>query len=145
MNPENTYWINNFNTQLDPEKELQFKAWMQKLSQERGHDMSQDLIDYDLRGAFLNNVEGDTNTGHFTDKYKKPNHPSFSNESIYHGTPDPFGGKWEGGQWKEQNNQWTFAPSMSMMNKTHNWRDMYHYFRNNEPDVKLINPMGTGF
>ena len=48
--------------------------------------------------------------GHYTDKYKKPNHPSFSNESIY-STPQTPGGRWE-----FQNEHDTFTPSEYQVN-----------------------------
>ncbi len=48
--------------------------------------------DYDLRGAYAAGQTRD-GRGHMTDQFKKPNHPTFSNESQYaeHGTP----GHWD--------------------------------------------------
>jgi len=49
--------------------------------------------DYDMRGYFMGKITGDPAASssvdpsdlqlHFTDKWKMPNHPSFSNESMY--------------------------------------------------------------
>jgi hypothetical protein len=43
---------------------------------------------------------------HFSDKYKKPNHITFSEESIY-STPEKPGGKW----YKDANGKTHFKPS----------------------------------
>ena len=48
----------------------------------------------------------DVFTLHGTDKFKKPNHPTFSNESIYHGKNGFTGGKWE-----KTKDGWDFYPS----------------------------------
>jgi hypothetical protein len=39
---------------------------------------------YDLRGAFLRGLSSDPETGHLSDLYKLPGHPSFSDESVYY-------------------------------------------------------------
>ena len=48
--------------------------------------------------------------GHYTDKYKKPNHPTFSDESIYSNEQTP------GGKWGYQNGHDTFTPSEYQVN-----------------------------
>ena len=48
--------------------------------------------------------------GHYTDKYKKPNHPTFSDESIYSNEQTP------GGKWEYQNGHDTFTPSEYQVN-----------------------------
>lgn len=78
-----------YNTQLTPEQEQQYQQWVQTLPINLRSD-----YDYDLRGAWLNGDLPDQNY-HMTDKWKKPWHPTFSNESIY-STPQMTGGYWDG-------------------------------------------------
>lgn len=77
-----------YNTQLTPQQEQQYQKWVQTLPLNLRSD-----YDYDLRGAWLNGDLPDQNY-HMTDKWKKPWHATFSNESIY-STPDATGGNWE--------------------------------------------------
>jgi hypothetical protein len=54
--------------------------------------------DYDLRSAFDAGLTPDAN-GHWPDTFKRPNHPTFSNESIYAvGVNAAKAGHWEGVQ-----------------------------------------------
>lgn len=128
------YFKENFNTPLSNEDEKAFQRWLGLQNRLRGRDVSKDLSDYDLRGYWSNIGFRDTK-GHSPDTYKKPNHPTFSNESIYHGTDSPFG-KWEGGRWGEG----SFTPSKAMLEHTHNMVDLAHYFKFAEPDYKLKMP-----
>lgn len=54
-----------------------------------------DKTDYDYQGAFLAGLQRNLANGqHFTDQFKKPSHPTFSNESF-----NPLGfpaGHWQG-------------------------------------------------
>lgn len=77
----------NFNTRLEPGEEKDFERWRSRYAP---HDSG---MDYDLRGAFKAGVTPSAN-GHFPDTYKKPNHPTFSDQSNYarFGTP----GTWQG-------------------------------------------------
>ncbi len=78
----------SFDTALTPQEEVRFQAWKQRYAPKDSGE------DYDLRGAFKANLKPDPQTGHWPDTFKKPNHPTFSNESKYaqFGTP----GRWEG-------------------------------------------------
>ena len=80
----------SFDTKLDPQDELKFQAWKNvNAPKDSG-------ADYDLRGAFKAGLSPSQN-GHWPDTYKKPNHPTFSNESIYAtGANAAKAGKWEG-------------------------------------------------
>ena len=86
--PAPDYDATTFDTRLGPKNEASFQEWKKKYAhpQDTG-------ADYDLRGAFKAGVKPDAK-GHFPDTFKKPNHPTFSNESRYarFGTP----GHWEG-------------------------------------------------
>lgn len=80
-----------YNTQLTPEQETEYKAWAKQQGRER------DVENYDLRGAWLelqNGTMTEDERGHLGDKYKKPNHPTFSTESIYNGADGYQGGVW---------------------------------------------------
>ena len=65
------------NTKLTEIEERKFQRWLKKTGREG------DLVDYDLRGAWKENAK-ESAKGHLTDKFKKPNHPTFSVESIYY-------------------------------------------------------------
>lgn len=77
----------DFNTKLSSEDETKFQAWKQTYAPKDSGD------DYDLRGAYKAGLTPADN-GHWPDTYKKPNHPTFSDQSIYAGYGNP--GKWEG-------------------------------------------------
>jgi hypothetical protein len=83
---------NNYNTPLSFDEELKFQKHKAKYSpQDSGED-------YDERGAWLGGQVADQTKGeHGQDIWKKPNHPTFSDESQYAGHGKP--GKWlpEGG------------------------------------------------
>jgi hypothetical protein len=81
----------SYDTQLSPEEETQFKEWKAKYAPNDSGE------DYDLRGAFKAGLTPDSQTGHFDDKFKKPNHPTFSVYSQY-ATGDNLAraGTWDG-------------------------------------------------
>lgn len=77
-----------YNTKLSPEEEKEFQKWAQENGREK------DVYDYDLRGAWKELQNGEMSEdarGHLGDKYKKPNHPTFSSQSIY---ANGDGGTW---------------------------------------------------
>lgn len=91
-------------TTLNPTQEKAYQAWISKIgmTKARGMAMTDDGTgtDYDMRGFFKKygpanvDVEGGQ---HFTDEFKLPNHPTFSNESIYaKGANRSLAGHWEG-------------------------------------------------
>lgn len=66
----------DYNTKLSPDEEKQFQIWKaQNAPKDSG-------ADYDLRGAYKAQLEKSDN-GHWEDTFKKPNHPTFSEESQY--------------------------------------------------------------
>ena len=86
--------LGEYDTKLNPDEETQYQKWRQTLPKNLQYEG-----DYDLRGYWKDPettkeaVEGD----HFIDKYKKPNHPTFSNESQYAvGENAKKAGRWEG-------------------------------------------------
>lgn len=78
-----------FDTKLTPADEQRFQAWKQQFAP---HDSGQD---YDLRGAFKAGLTPGPN-GHFSDRFKKPNHPTFSDQSQYARFAPEKAGRWEG-------------------------------------------------
>jgi len=99
--------------------------------------MSRDTYDYDLRGAFLNNA-GQAANGHYPDTFKKPNHPSFSDQSRYHGADG-----YSGGTWTQNNNGWAFAPGTTNL-QMHGPQGLQQYFQRADPTVQLILPQQSG-
>lgn len=78
-----------YETPLDPTGEENFTAWKQKYAPNDSGE------DYDLRGAFKAGLTP-ARDGHWPDTYKKPNHPTFSDESIYAKDAPDKAGSWDG-------------------------------------------------
>jgi len=97
-------WINSFNTPLSEENEIRFQNWLNQNIKKYNIDLSKDLETYDLRGFWINGGYSDEafrqRKGHAPDTYKKPSHPTFSNESIYSNKDMP-GGTWDYSTGKE--------------------------------------------
>lgn len=132
-------FTNKYNTYLNPEQETGFQTWLQDHTSSSGRDMSKDLDSYDLRGAYLNNVE-QANNGHYPDTYKKPNHPGFSDQSIYHGVDGFEGGKWT--QDPDDSDQWSYEPSASTL-QMHGESGVRGYLQRGQgkdPPTQLILP-----
>lgn len=77
----------HYNTVLSPDEEKNFGPWKDE------HAPQDSGVDYDLRGAFKEGLKPGPD-GHWADTYKKPNHPTFSDQSKYKDYGNP--GKWEG-------------------------------------------------
>lgn len=97
-------------------------------------ESQRNIYDYDMAGAFLDNLQSNNN-GHFSDKFKKPNHPTFSNESIYNGVDNNFGGKWS-----TYNGKDAFYPSETNL-KNMPIQELQRYFQMFEPDAVLIDAL----
>lgn len=82
--------VSHFDTLLNPKEEGDFAKWKQTYAPKDSGD------DYDLRGAFKAGLKPDPETGHWPDTYKKPNHPTFSDQSIYAKDAPDKAGHWEG-------------------------------------------------
>jgi hypothetical protein len=127
---EDPYWRENFNTPLSPEDEEKFQEWLVKKSAALGRDVSLDIGDYDVRGGRPWEEEDVDERGHGSDRHKKPNHPTFSNESIYHGKNGFEGGHWGDG---------TFTAGKSNLDY-YGEEHLRRYMKEVEPGVKLIIP-----
>jgi len=131
-------FTNQFNTSLTPQEQADFKIWSLEEKANNGKDWSKDMADYDVQGFFKAGERLD-GRGHGVDRYKKPSHPTFSNESQYHGAPTPDGqGKYEGGQWGRNGDHDTYRPNPSMFkNKTHDPEALRKYFQESEDGNEL--------
>lgn len=69
-----------YDTLLSPDEETKFQSWKQTYAPRDSGE------DYDYRGAFKAGYKPNS-IGHWPDTFKKPNHPLFSNQSVY-ATPD---------------------------------------------------------
>jgi hypothetical protein len=120
-----------YNTKLTPEEEAEYQKWAAELSKKAGRDISGDTYDYDMRGAFKGGAGQSGDNGHFPDTYKKPGHPTFSDQSIYHGVDGH-----EGGHWDKVDGHWRFQPGQSNLsiNGADNIRE---YLRRGDPGVIL--------
>jgi hypothetical protein len=98
-------------TALNADQEAAYRAWLASIGQQPGSgynvDPSWTGTDYDYRGFFQKYGAADIKKGqHFTDEFKLPNHPTFSNESAYfNARTKPFGG-----QWVQHGKNWVFEP-----------------------------------
>ena len=89
----------DYNTRVP--NEAAFQAWK---AQTAPNDSG---ADYDLRGAYLANMRRDPENGHMGDRFKKPNHPTFSDQSQYAvGDQRSRAGHWVGPEGPDQ----TFVP-----------------------------------
>lgn len=97
----------------------------------------QDSTDYDMQGFFKANPDVDPHTDgtHYPDTYKKPNHPTFSDESQYNGVDGNEGGTW--GTTSEGSD--TFTPGPTNI-KTHGIGGLIDYFEKTEPNAQLLMP-----
>lgn len=118
-------WSDYYNTPLSPAEKPKFDAWKEKYApNDKGYD-------YDYQGAFKAGITPDTNRGHWSDQFKKPNHPTFSDESQYNGHEGYVGGHW--------GTDGTYTPSVTNL-KLRTPEELQKYFHDNEPDTKLNLP-----
>lgn len=125
----------HYNTPLSPQEEAAYQAWGQQQAAQGGRNPAADTYDYDMRGFWKNGGAFAAN-GHAGDAFKKPNHPTFSDQSLYHGVDGHQGGAWGGGQ---NGQPWTFTPGASNL-KAFDPADLQRYFQDVEPGNRLILP-----
>jgi hypothetical protein len=87
--PNSLAFWSQYETRLAPDEEEAFQTWKQRYAPKDSG------IDYDLRGAFKAGLAPGKD-GHWPDTFKKPNHPTFSNESIYSLDRPDLAGHWQG-------------------------------------------------
>ncbi len=94
QDPEMMY-IDRFNTPLTKKEQKEFDEWVAKESERQGRDILMDKGAYDVQGFWKSgDYKKMDEDGHGSDKWKKPNHPTFSNQSKYHGVDGFYGGNW---------------------------------------------------
>lgn len=156
-------WSGKFNTQLHPAAEKLFQYHAQSIPQ------LQNSKDYDSRGWWMKQMSAagnknltkmlqnpqsslkymqgrmpnpnDKNSGHFEDTFKKPNHPTFSTGSQYHGV-----GGYTGGEWTQTsnlnsagNNIWHYTPSQTNID-LHGHDGLHSYWNRVEaPNGHVLN------
>lgn len=85
--------VQPFETPLTPQEEGQFQEW-------KGvHAPNDSGEDYDFRGAFKAGATPDPATNHWVDTFKKPNHPTFSDQSQYAKDAPDMAGSWDGDEY----------------------------------------------
>ena len=117
-----------FNTVLSPDEEEKYQAWATENHREK------DVYDYDLRGAWKELQSGtmsEDERGHLGDKYKKPNHPTFSDQSIYSGQDGVTGGVWS----RDAEGKDVYTPGRKLSSVEAD--RLRRYFLRNEPGVVL--------
>ncbi len=114
-----------YNTPLTKREQKGFDKWIAKESKRQGRDISMDKGAYDIQGFWKagdwKRMDADN---HGTDTWKKPNHPTFSNHSRYHGADG-----WYGGNWTEEAG---YQPSKQTINTY--GPDYYSWMFGNEPN-----------
>ncbi len=121
-------YSDKFNTVLSPDEEEKYQVWATENHREK------DVYDYDLRGAWKELQSGtmsEDERGHLGDKYKKPNHPTFSDQSIYSGQDGVAGGVWSRNA--EGKDVYTPGRKLSSVEADR----LRRYFARNEPGVVL--------
>jgi hypothetical protein len=116
-------------TKLNKKEEVQYNSWKSKLPNNLQYEE-----DYDLKGLWKENPNQKPSENlHFPDTYKLSNHPTFSNQSIYHSKETP------GGYWKQGNFGYIFMPSEHNISNIGGINNLQQYFNNVEPDAQLFN------
>ena len=114
------------NTKLSDKDEAAYQTWAKENGREK------DVYDYDMRGAWKEGA-GQAENGHLPDTYKKPNHPTFSDESKYHSEDVP------GGKWSKKDGKDVYVPSKTNL-KHYPAEELQGYFQRVEPDAALELP-----
>lgn len=115
-----------YDTPLTPDQE---QSYSQSYGPEDSHD-------YDMRGYYADTGEAAHTDGtHYPDTYKKPWHPTFSDQSMYHGVAGNLGGHWgvddKGGD--------TFTPGPANV-QLHGLLGLMDYIDKTDPNVTLMMP-----
>ncbi len=99
-----------FNTAIPVDKQAAFDQYADTQKQTTGKDPRGDRYDYDVNADWLAGANKDER-GHGSDQFKKPNHPTFSDQSIYSGRDGNTGGTWLDATTNGQKGRGFFQPS----------------------------------
>jgi len=122
-----------YNTPIPPERQAEFNQWVAAQTKATGKNPLHDRYDYDVQGDYLAGA-GRDERGHGSDQFKKPNHTTFSDQSIYHGKDGHQGGHWNqdaGG------NYVSYQPSDTNL-QFRSPEELQQYFKQVEPNTKLL-------
>ncbi len=114
---------------------MNYKDWLAYKSNLEKRDVSQDEQDYDLPKYFESLNQTPVEGGHLPDTFKKPNHPTFSDQSMYHSPIQP------GGSWSEEGK---FQPSSTNL-KNMSPAQLQQYFNEVESPEALDLPAPERF
>lgn len=110
VNPE------DYRTQLTADEQKNFDVWAKDMKSKGFINANDNFQDYDMQGYWKNEVLNNTDLAngnaqnHFTDKYKMPNHETFSNESMYAtGDNAKYAGHWENDKFVAPRNENTMT------------------------------------
>jgi len=120
-----------YNTPIPPNRLAEFNKWVAEQTKKTGRNPLGDRYDYDVNGFWLSGG-GKDERGHGTDLFKKPNHPTFSDESIYHGKGGNFGGSWING------GKQPYYQASPLNNYYHGKAGLEDYFKKTEPEIQLL-------
>lgn len=118
-----------YDTPIPNDQLYAYSQWLKEQGQNAQRPVGLDQQDYDIQGMFMDG--GTFNQGHGLDTYKKPNHPTFSDQSKYNGILGLLGGQW--------NDSGSFKPGETNL-QNHTPMQLYNYFQKQEPDVMLSSP-----
>ena len=122
-------YTEKYNTPIPQAKQAAFNQYVQQeIAKPNGKNPLNDRWDYDVQGDWLAGAARDPATGHGADTWKKPNHPTFSDQSQYHGVDGYVGGSWTDNG---------YVPSVTNL-QMHGPAGLAQYFKNREPDVPLL-------
>jgi hypothetical protein len=113
QDPEMMY-TDRFNTGLSEKEQKDFNQWAAEESKRQGRDILMDKGAYDVQGFWKSgDYKKMDQDNHGTDTWKKPNHPTFSNQSRYHGMDGFYGGNWnpDGGYQPSKQSAGMYGPS----------------------------------
>lgn len=102
--------LNDIKSSYDRVIKESYKDWKNKIEEYKGIDVDNDST-YDYRNFYNEDPNRayrmlkDDPEAHFTDRYKKPSHPTFSDESIYSNSNTP------GGHWYNIDDKYIYEPS----------------------------------
>ena len=134
-------FTNRYNTSLTPLEQQGYNAWLKTV-----HPRQRSTYDYDLQGYYKAARDGidpsrfklavdPKGNLHFDDRFKKPNHYTFSTGSMYSGRDGFYGGEWT----ELGNNKWSYTVHPSNLYSNEELQD---YFNRNEIGNRLIDDRG---
>ena len=124
-------FTDQYNTTLNSQEQVGYNSWIAQQSQLTGRNIANDSYDYDLQGWYKANGPQNLTGAHLTDQYKKPNHPTFSDQSMYHGVNGMQGGQWN----QKMDGSYTFTPGST---NVYSKDELQDYFKKVEPGNELV-------